>query len=374
MKLLFTCGGTAGHINPAIALARLFQARHQDCQVLFAGADNGMERTLVPHEGYELRTVHVNTIHRAWKWKDIKHNVMTVLTLPQARRQARAILDEFLPDLVVGTGGYASYPVVKEAARRGIPTAVHESNAVPGLTTKLLSKVADRVMVGFEDSRKHYPHPERVVVTGTPVRRDFFDHTRKEARQALGLDDGRPLVLSYWGSLGADVMNRYMADFLSAEAAEGFPFHHIHGAGRNYQSLTTALEERGVDLTGGAEVRAYIYDMPLVMAAADLVVCRAGASTISELTAIAKPCVLVPSPNVTNNHQEKNARVLEHHGAAVVVLEGETDGAALYRQVKDLLADPEKRSAMAKALEELSVTDAAEEIYQTLMALLKEGR
>ena len=374
MKLLFTCGGTAGHINPAIALARLFQSRHQDCQVLFAGADNGMERTLVPHEGYELRTVHVNTIHRAWKWKDIKHNVVTVLTLPQARRQARAILDEFRPDLVVGTGGYASYPVVKEAARRGIPTAVHESNAVPGLTTKLLSKVADRVMVGFEDSRKHYPHPERVVVTGTPVRRDFFDHTRKEARQALGLDGGRPLVLSYWGSLGADVMNRYMADFLSAEAAEGFPFHHIHGAGRNYQSLTAALEERGVDLTGGAEVRAYIYDMPLVMAAADLVVCRAGASTISELTAIAKPCVLVPSPNVTNNHQEKNARVLEHHGAAVVVLEGETDGAALYRQVKDLLADPEKRSAMAKALEELSVTDAAEEIYQTLMALLKEGR
>ena len=373
MKILFTCGGTAGHINPAIALARLFQARYQDCQVLFAGADNGMERTLVPHEGYELRTVHVNTIHRAWKWKDIKHNIMTVVTLPQARRQARTILDEFKPDLVVGTGGYASYPVVKEAARRGIPTAVHESNAVPGLTTKLLSKVVDRVMVGFEDSRKHYPHPERVVVTGTPVRRDFFDHTRKEARQALGLADDRPLVLSYWGSLGADVMNRYMTDFFQAEAAEGFPFHHIHGAGRNYKSLTAALAERGVDLTGGAEVREYIYDMPLVMAAADLVVCRAGASTISELTAIAKPCVLVPSPNVTNNHQEKNARVLEHHGAAVVLLEPEIDGAALYREVKELLADPEKRSNMSKALTELSVTDAAEEIYQTLMSLMKRG-
>lgn len=374
MKILFTCGGTAGHINPAIALARLFQSRHQDCQVLFAGADNGMERTLVPHEGYELRTVHVNTIHRAWKWKDIKHNVMTVVTLPQARRQARTILDDFQPDLVVGTGGYASYPVVKEAARRGIPTAVHESNAVPGLTTKLLSKVVDRVMVGFEDSRKHYPHPERVVVTGTPVRRDFFDHTRKEARQALGLTDDRPLVLSYWGSLGADVMNRYMADFLQEEAAEGFPFHHIHGAGRNYKSLTAALQQRGVDLTGGAEVREYIYDMPLVMAAADLVVCRAGASTISELTAIAKPCVLVPSPNVTNNHQEKNARVLEHHGAAVVLLEPDIDGAALYREVKDLLAQPEKRGAMSRALSELSVTDAAEEIYQTLMSLMKEGK
>ena len=374
MKILFTCGGTAGHINPAIALARLFQSRHQDCKVLFAGADNGMERTLVPHEGYELRTVHVSTIHRGWKWKDVKHNIHTVVTLPLARRQARSILDEFQPDLVVGTGGYASYPVVKEAARRGIPTAVHESNAVPGLTTKLLSKVVDRVMVGFEDSRQHYPHPERVVVTGTPVRRDFFDHTRKEARQLLGLSDERPLVLSYWGSLGADVMNRYMADFLQAEAEEGFPFHHIHGAGRNYASLTAALRERGVDLSGGAEVREYIYDMPQVMACADLVVCRAGASTISELTAIAKPCVLVPSPNVTNNHQEKNARVLERHGAAVVLLEPEIDGAVLYRTVKELLADLGKRSAMAHALTELSVTDAAEEIYQTLMELLKEGR
>ena len=371
LRILFTCGGTAGHINPAIALARLFQFRHQDCQILFAGADNGMERTLVPHEGYELRTVHVNTIHRAWKWKDIKHNVMTVVTLPQARKQARAILDEFHPDLVVGTGGYASYPVVKEAARRGIPTAVHESNAVPGLTTKMLSKVVDRVMVGFEDSRRYYPHPERVVVTGTPVRRDFFDSTRKEARKKLGLADDRPLVLSYWGSLGAEVMNRYMADFLQAEAAEDFPFHHIHGAGRNFSWLTGELKRRGVALDGGAEVREYIYDMPVVMAAADLVVCRAGASTISELTAIAKPCILVPSPNVTNHHQEKNARVLEHHGAAVVALEPETDGKQLYAAVKGLLADRARLAAMAKALTELSVTDASEEIYKTLMEIQK---
>lgn len=372
MKILFTCGGTAGHINPAIALARLFQARHQDCQVLFAGADNGMERTLVPHEGYELRTVHVNTIHRAWKWKDIKHNIMTVVTLPQARRQARAILDEFKPDLVVGTGGYASYPVVKEAARRGIPTAVHESNAVPGLTTKLLSKVVDRVMVGFEDSRKHYPHPERVVVTGTPVRRDFFDHTRKEARQALGLADDRPLVLSYWGSLGADVMNRYMADFFQAEAAEGFPFHHIHGAGRNYKSLTAALAERGVDLTGGAEVREYIYDMPLVMAAADVVLCRAGASTISEITAIAKPSVLVPSPNVTANHQEKNARVLADQGAAILLREQDCGEHTLYDTVELLMQERDRRDAMVRALNAMAVPNAGEKIYQTLREIMRD--
>ena len=371
MRILFTCGGTAGHINPAIALARMFQSRHQDCQVLYAGADNGMELTLVPHEGYELRTVHVNTIHRAWKWKDIRHNVMTVLTLPQARRQARAILKEFRPDLVVGTGGYASYPVVKEAARRGIPTAVHESNAVPGLTTKLLSKVTDCVMVGFEDSRRYYPHPDRVVVTGTPVRRDFFDHTRREAKKELGLADGRPLILSYWGSLGAETMNRYTADFIQRELAEGALFHHIHGAGRNYQWLTGEMARRGLDLGKSVEVREYIYDMPLVMDAADLVICRAGASTISELTAISKPCILVPSPNVTNNHQEKNARVLEKHGAAVVVLEPETDGEGLYQKAKELLNQPEKLADMSRSLSALSVTDAAEEIYTTLMSLLK---
>ena len=159
MNILFTCGGTAGHINPAIALARLFQLHHPGCNILFAGAYNGMERDLVPKEGYQLRTVYVNTIHRAFRWKDIKHNLITVVTMPRSRRQAAEIIRDFQPDLVVGTGGYASYPVVREAARRGIPTAVHESNAVPGLTTKLLSRVVDRVLVGFdapEDQREAF--------------------------------------------------------------------------------------------------------------------------------------------------------------------------------------------------------------------------
>lgn len=372
MRILFTCGGTAGHINPAVALARLFQSRHQDCQVLFAGADNGMERDLVPKEGFELRTVPVTTIHRAFRWADIKHNIMTVVNMPKSRAQAAAILDDFKPELVVGTGGYASYPVVREAARRGIPTAVHESNAVPGLTTKMLAKSVDRVMVGFEESRAHYPHPERVVVTGTPVRREFFDCNRREARQKLGFTDERPLILTYWGSLGAEVMNRYTAELIRREQKAGLPFHHIHGAGRNYKWMVETLRENdgGPAIGTSVEVREYIYDMPLVMAAADLVICRAGASTISELTAIEKPAILVPSPNVTNNHQEKNARVLEQRGAAVVLLEPNCSGEALYEKVAELLGDTSKLSAMRKALSELSVTDANEEIYQVLMHLM----
>ncbi|NCB64071.1 MAG: undecaprenyldiphospho-muramoylpentapeptide beta-N-acetylglucosaminyltransferase [Clostridia bacterium] len=375
MKILFTCGGTAGHINPAIALARLFQTRRQDCEILFAGAENGMECVLIPKEGYELRTVHVTTIHRAFKWEDIKHNVLTVVNMPKSRRQAAEIIRDFKPDLVVGTGGYASYPVVREAARRGIPTAVHESNAVPGLTTKMLAKVVDRVMVGFEESRAHYPHPERVVVTGTPVRREFFDYTRREARLKLGLTDERPLVLTYWGSLGAEVMNRYTVDFIREEQRAGKPFRHIHGAGRGYQWMTGQLREEiaGPDRDGAIEVREYIYDMPLVMAAADLVICRAGASTISELTAITKPSILVPSPNVTNHHQEKNARVLESRGAAVVMLEPDCSGKALFEKASELLRSDEKLLAMRRALAEVSVTDASEEIYQTLNQLISKS-
>ena len=285
MNILFTCGGTAGHVNPAVALARIFQERNPDCKVLFVGADGGMENHLVPKEGYEIRSVTITNFHRSFAPADIAHNLGTVRNMVRSKQQAARILDEFQPDLVVGTGGYASYPVVKEAARRHIPTAIHESNAVPGLTTKGLSKVVDRVMVGFEESRSHYDHPEKVVVTGTPVRGDFFRYTRQEAREKLGLTDERPLLLSYWGSLGAEVMNCQMAECIALECRDGAPFHHIHGAGRDYRAVLDALQGSGLADHPEVDVREYIYDMPLVMAAADLVLCRAGASTIAEIAA-----------------------------------------------------------------------------------------
>lgn len=373
MNILFTCGGTAGHINPAVALARLFQERKPGTQVLFAGAEVGMEAKLVPKEGFPLRTVHITTFHRAWRWKDIRHNLGTLRNLGVSRRQAAAILDDFKPDLVVGTGGYASYPVVREAARRGIPTAIHESNAVPGLTTRALSKVVDCVMVGFEESRAYYRHPERVVVTGTPVRGDFFRYTRREARAKLGLTDDKPLLLSYWGSLGASEMNKKMLDFIARACAEGNAFHHIHGAGGDYRRMKEAFAERKLDLSACpmVDLREYIYDMPLVMAAADLVLCRAGASTLSELIAIAKPSILVPSPNVTNHHQERNAEVLEKNGGALLIQESACTGNSLYEAASVLLGDAGRRAAMSRALSGLAVDDAAEHIYQTLLALLR---
>lgn len=366
MNILFTCGGTAGHINPAVALARLFQERHTNCNILFVGADGGMETKLVPKEGYQIKTVTITNFWRSMSPSSIKHNVKTVCNMSKSKKQANAILKEFQPDLVVGTGGYASFPVVKAAAKLGIPTAVHESNAVPGLTTKALSKVVDQVMVGFEESRSHYGCPEKVVVTGTPVRGDFFQYTRREAREKLGITHDKPILLSFFGSLGATVMNGYVGEMFQLEEGDGFPFHHIHGGGRNFATLSaSAPKNEFVDL------REYIYDMPLAMAAADVVISRGGASTIAELAAIAKPAILIPSPNVTADHQTKNVKVLSDQGGAILLPEWDCTGEAVYAKAKGLLADSKERENMSRVLQSMGNTDSTEEIYKVLKGLMK---
>jgi len=372
-RVIFTCGGTAGHINPAIALAQRIAQEDPETEFLFVGAERGLEKDLVPKAGYAFRTVHISSFHRSLKPKEIRHNLISVYNLMRAPREARGILREFRPDVVIGTGGYASYPMVKAAAAAGIPTAVHESNMVPGLTTEMLEPHASRIMVGFEACRKHYKHPEKVVVTGTPVRSDFFDLTKEEAKAKLGVDDGRPLVVSFWGSLGASGMNRQMADFLALEA-EKEPFHHIHAAGKNgYGMVLELLKEKRVDLSAhpALEVREYIYDMACVCRAADLVICRAGASTISELTALGVPALIVPSPYVTNNHQEKNARVLEEAGGAAVLLEKDCSGQRLFQTACAILRDEAKRTQMEQTMAELGIRDAADRIYQTILEICR---
>ncbi|MBS5658435.1 MAG: undecaprenyldiphospho-muramoylpentapeptide beta-N-acetylglucosaminyltransferase [Oscillibacter sp.] len=372
-KMIFTCGGTAGHINPAIALAQLAREKEPTVEILFVGAERGLEKDLVPKAGYHFRTVHISSFHRSFKPHEIKHNLISACNLLRSPREARAILREFQPDVVIGTGGYASFPLVKAAAKAGIPTAVHESNMVPGLTTEMLEPFANRIMVGFESCRKYYKHPQKVAVTGTPVREDFFTLTKAQAKEQLGVNDGRPLVVSFWGSLGASGMNQQMVDFLALEAAKE-PFHHIHAAGSgNLTALKHALKERGVVLSEhpALDVREYIYDMARVCRAADLVICRAGASTISELTALGVPALMVPSPYVTNNHQEKNARALEESGGAVVLLERECSGQALFQAASGILRDEERRAEMERSMLSLGIRDAGERIWQTVLEIIK---
>ncbi len=370
MRVIFTCGGSAGHVNPALAVAQQFEAHHPGCEILFVGAERGMEQRLVKQAGYPIETVKVSTFERAWSFKVLKHNLSSALKLPVGQREAAAILKRFKPDLVVGTGGYASYPAVHEAARRRIPCAIHESNAYPGLTTRALAGKVSLVMVGFPEAAQYYQDAKRVAVTGTPVRGEFFSLDRERARLELGLSDSQPLVISFWGSQGAGHMSEKTVDLVERWAAEGRRFHYVHAAGRDYEDMTAELKKRGVAVTD-REIRPYIDDMPVVMAAADLVICRAGASTIGELTALGKPAILVPSPFVAANHQFKNAKVLADRGGVALMEEKDCTGQELYGAALELLSDGGRRAAMGRALKELAAPDAARDIYENLISLLK---
>lgn len=372
LNLVFTCGGTGGHINPALAVANMFRERQPDCRILFVGADDGLERDLVPRAGYDLETLKISNFQRKLTPAGLWHNAVTAKDIAGSLRKANRILRDFQADAVIGTGGYASYPALREGARLGIPTAVHEANAVPGLATRLVADRVDRIMVNFERCRENYKNPEKVVVTGMPVGEAFLYQNREDARRELNLDD-RPVIMSCWGSLGAREMNKKIARFMALEAEDGI-FQHIHATGSyGWRWMPDYVKEMGLDLAKhpAIDMREYIYNMPQVMAAADLVICRAGAGTIGEITVSGTPAIIVPSPNVTDNHQEKNARVLEEAGAAVVIRETDCTGELLYETAKMLLHDPKKLHAMRKALAEVAVVDATERIYQTVTDLIK---
>ena len=372
MKVVFTCGGTGGHINPAIAVAKMLRERKPETEILFVGADDGMETDLVPREGFRIETVRISNYLRSLKPADIWHNMKAVVIIRQALRRADRIIKEFRPDVILGTGGYASYPMLRQGVKNGIPTALHEANAVPGLATRLVCDKVDKILVSFAESRSEYKHSDRVIPVGMPVREEFVFTKREDARKALGLGE-EPLIVSAWGSLGAREMNKKIARFMKLECEEK-RYRHIHATGSfGWRWMPDYVREQGVDLSANPLVtmQEYIYNMPTVMAAADLFISRAGASTLNEIAAAGTPCIIVPSPNVTNNHQEKNARILEQRGAAVVLRENECDGETLYRAAKELLEDKGRCAKMRSALREMAVIDSTERIYQIIMQLAK---
>ena len=372
MNLIFTCGGTAGHINPAIAVAKMMEQRHPGCNILFIGASGRMEERLVPQEGYEIKCLPGSGLSRKLNLSGIKQNIHAVKCVFDALKECKRIFKEFKPDVVIGTGGYASFPALYTAQTMGIPTCVHESNALPGVTTKMVARKADRVLVAFEESVRHYKDAGKVEVVGMPVRQDFLYLTKEQARKELGLEGD--VVVSAFGSLGAKVMNETVADMMILEKGDDFPFHHIHATGSyGKEWMPQRVKDGGVDYENIArlDIREYIYNMPTVMAAADVIIGRSGSATCNEIAASGTPCVLIPSPNVTANHQEKNARVLEAGGGAVVILEKDCTPETLYRTVKDLLADENRRRKMSKELHKLVITDATERICDIVEELVK---
>ena len=363
MNVVFTCGGTGGHINPANAVANIWKERYPNDNILFIGAKGRMEEKLVPQAGYRLYTIPASGLSRGKNFKALKQNVKAVGYIFEALRSCTKALREFKADVVVGTGGYASFPALLAASKLGIPTCVHEANAMPGLTTRMIAGRADRVLTCFPESAKYYRNPNKVETVGMPVRKEFIFTKREDARKELGVDE-RPLIVSAFGSQGAKAMNEVMAQLFALEKEAGYPFRHIHAIGRyGVEWMPDYVRQQGVEPDGNENITMleYIYNMPTMMAAADIIISRAGASSCNEIAASGTPCILIPSPNVTDNHQEKNARALSEQGGAVLVLERECTAQRLMDEINALLKDPERYRDMKKALHRICVPDF---IYQ----------
>ena len=371
MNVIFTCGGTGGHIMPAIAVANIWLQRHPDSNILFVGGKGGMEETLVPKAGFRLELLPASGLSRGKNWAALKRNARAVNQVRQAVKRCKQIIREFKPDVIVGTGGYASFPALWAGARMGIPTCVHESNAVPGLTTRMIAGKVDRVLVCFPESVSRFRDPGKVEVVGMPVRQEFIYTEKEAARKELGLDS-RPLIVTAFGSQGAKVMNEITGKLFCLEQDAGYPFNHIHAVGSyGWGWMPDYVRRQGVDLSKTDAIRMleYIYNMPTVMAAADVIISRAGASSCNEIAASGTPCILIPSPNVTDNHQEKNARAMEREGAATVILEKDCSAELLMAQIRDLLENQDRYSQMRKALLNMVVPDSAQRLCNIMEQL-----
>ena len=376
MNVIFTCGGTGGHINPAIAVANIWKERHPDSNILFIGAKDRMEEKLVPKAGFRLETIPASGMSRGKNLKALKHNLQAVSYVLQSVGRCKKIIRDFGADVVVGTGGYASFPALMAASILKVPTCVHEANAMPGLTTRMIANRADRVLTCFPESAQYYRRPEKVETVGMPVRREFIFTKKEDARKELGLDE-RPLIVSAFGSQGAKAMNEVTAELFRLEKEADYPFQHIHATGSyGVAWMPELVKEKGVDLSQntGITMLEYIYNMPTVMAAADIIISRAGASSCNEIAASGTPCILIPSPNVTDNHQEKNARALADKDAAVLVLEKDCTAQALMNEITQLLTNRKRCRDMEMALQKLCIPDSADRLCDIIAQLCGSKR
>lgn len=375
MRVLIACGGTGGHINPGLAIADIIKSKYPDAEFLFAGTPKGMESKLVPKAGYRLETIKVAGFQRKISFENIGRNAKAVAYLATSGKRAKEIIRNFKPDIAIGTGGYAAGPVIRKAAKMGIPTAIHEQNAYPGVTNKLLSKEVDFVMLtviealDFMDKSKF-----EYAVTGLPVRSNINTMSKAEARKKLGMDDSFT-ILSFGGSLGAGCINDTMTETIKWHTKNNLRINHIHGyGGMGKDSFPQAMKEAGIPLKSNRlRITEYINDMDVCLAAADLVICRSGASTLAELEAAGKASILIPSPIVAGNHQYHNAMVLGKAGAAVVIEQKDVTNDKIVAEIENLYNSPDKVEIMSECAARLHLSDTNSRILVVIDKLLSKG-
>ncbi|MBR5513003.1 MAG: undecaprenyldiphospho-muramoylpentapeptide beta-N-acetylglucosaminyltransferase [Ruminococcus sp.] len=375
MKVLISCGGTGGHINPGLAIADIIKSEYPDAEFLFAGTPNGMESKLVPQAGYKIEPIKVAGFQRSLSLENIGRNAKAVAYLITSGKRAKEIIKGFNPDIAIGTGGYAAGPVIRKAAKMGIPTAIHEQNAYPGVTNRLLSKEVDYVMLTVEEALEYMDKSKfRYSVTGLPVRSSINTKlTKAEARKKLGFNDDFT-ILSFGGSLGAGCINETMTEAIKWHHDKGLAINHIHGyGGMGKDTFPQAMKAAGIPLKSNRlRITEYISDMDVCLAAADLVICRSGASTLAELEAAGKASILIPSPIVAGNHQYHNAMVLGKAGAAEVIEQKDASPERIISEIEKLYNNRDKVEIMSASAKGLHLTDTNQRILAVVKELLKK--
>ena len=367
MKVIMTGGGTGGHIYPAIAIADEIRNRFSDAQILFVGAERGLEKKLVPENGYNIELITVQGFNRKKPLKNIK----VLKELNKGNKKSKEILEWFKPDVVIGTGGYASAPVVKTAQKIGIPTYIHEQNAFPGITNKMLEKKVEKVFLGFEDGSKYFKHPEKHIVSGNPVRENFFNIDKNRARKELGFKNKDFVLLAFGGSQGAGRINKAMLNVIETfNGTKNFKICLATGK-FYYDAILNELNDMGIKLESNVSVMEYISDMNKYLAASELVISRSGAITVAEVTVCGKPAIFIPSPVVTGNHQYFNAKAVAEKGGAMVVEEKDLTNKDLISTILTMKNNSEILDDMSKKSLMCAPKNAAKIICDNITAFIK---
>jgi len=365
MRILVTGGGTGGHIYPAISIALGYKERHKNTEILYVGRQEGLESEIVPSYGLEYKSIPITYL----KKKGLKGLVKYFVSLFKALIQSRRIIKAFKPDIIVGTGGYVTGPLMFVGQRLGIKTVLHESNAYPGKANRFFSKRAEIVFVSYGEAIKRFPNAKNLVVAGTPVRKEFSQVRRKESREALGIKNDEFLVVSFGGSGGAQKLNESVMELMKKMSGlEAIRF--IHVTGKSYYNVFLKRQmDLDIKFEDNIELMSYIDDMPKYMSAADLMITRGGALTLAEIMVLGTPSILIPSPNVTDNHQEHNARALANNGAALLLREDEMDYFTLYEHIMTLVEDPSKLEDIRRSLQMMAHNDAISIIVKAIAKL-----
>ena len=364
MNILICGGGTAGHITPGIAIAKEIKQKSRQNRVLFIGRQDGAENELISNAGFPYTTLDIHGLYRRFTIK----NIDVLQKAVNAKREAKKIIKAFSPDAIIGTGGYVCWPVLNAGYSMNIPIFIHESNIYPGLTTRLLSKKCNKVFLYSEDSAKYLPKKTKYSVVGNPIPKDFFITKKDEARRQLGIKKDDVFILSFGGSLGAEKINEAILNFMKIYSVKQSKIHHIHATGKAHYSPafnTKKLTENNCMIVP------FLNEMYKYMKAADIVICRSGAMTLTELSACATAAILIPSPNVSDNHQYKNAMTFAEKNAAIVIPENELCEKRLVKETTSLVNNSSKRQEMSKCIELFAKKDVEKSIFNEIVAILE---